>query len=79
MKLFAIICLLLIFVTIQHLINWGWRRFMMKDDYEARDNGGPMLIVFMIGLAASGAMLMTLAKWIIEFQYGVSIPECFVK
>lgn len=77
MKLFAIICLTVIMITVQHLINWGWRKIMMDD--RNRDAAFPIIVIFMVALMATFAMGLTLAKWIIEFQYGVSIPECFQK
>jgi len=44
MKIFAIICLIIILITIQHLLNWLWRKSFK--DLEDKDEGFIIVAIF---------------------------------
>lgn len=48
MLIFAIICLMIILLTIQHLLNWGWRNANNHSD------PGASVIMFILSVIATG-------------------------
>jgi len=77
MKIFAIICLSVILIVIQHLMNWGWRKWFGSKSNNYDNPGGIGIVVMLFGLLISGAILMTLSRWIVEVYYDISLPGQF--
>lgn len=74
MKIFAIICLAVILIVLQHLMNWGYRKWFGKDAGDYDNPGFAGLLILIIGLLASYGILITLARWIVEVQYNITLP-----
>ncbi len=65
MKLFAIICLAVILIVIQHLLNWMWRN--AKE--EKFETGAFLITLFAGAITVYG--FITLSRWIMEFHFGL--------
>jgi hypothetical protein len=56
MEIFACICLIVIMMTIQHLLNWMWRKF-------PTDVAPLSIIISILGGLISCVLLFFIIKW----------------
>lgn len=67
MKIFAVICLIVILIAIQHLTNWAFRA--LYSDFENDDERGGTLTATLFLLTIVGIITFFAGKYLILWAY----------
>lgn len=76
MKLFAIICLLIFLIAIQHILQIVWRAIWQNENIDSGEKiafSVLAMILTIIGLAVTLNQGVTLAYWIVDYYNSLKI------